>query len=738
MNQKSDPFDACKELGVNGKKFTYYSLNRLEEMGLAKISKLPHSIKILLESVLRNVNGSTITEEDVRNLAAWKPNNDLKKEIPFIPARVILQDFTGVPAVVDFAALRSAMERLGGDPKSINPVIPAVLVIDHSIQVDHYGTILALKYNEKKEFERNRERYTFLRWAQQAFDNFKVVPPGKGIIHQVNLEFLSSPAQYREVDGKLIVFPDSVLGTDSHTTMIGGLGVLGWGVGGIEAEATMLGQPYYMPIPEVIGMKVTGELDDKCTATDLVLTITELLRKKGVVGKFIEFFGPGLKNLDLAERATISNMTPEYGATVVYFPIDDETLRYLKLTGREHLISLVKEHSLQQGLFLNSSQEEPQFSDVIELDLSTVEPCLAGPKRPQDRIPLGEMKSTFNRILRNSRGEKTNNGLKNGDVVIAAITSCTNTSNPSVLIGAGLLARNAVKRGLRVRPHVKTSLAPGSRVVTDYLELAGLLPYLEALGFHVVGYGCTTCIGNSGPLPKRVSDSIQKEDLVVAAVVSGNRNFEGRINSLVKANYLASPALVVAYSLAGTVCTDLTSEPIGTDPNGTPVYLKEIWPSKKEIQKIMDEVLSTSLFKKQYSNAFEGSDLWRSLKAPSEELYVWDEKSSYIREPPFFKEFPMQEPGVEDILEARVLAVLGDSITTDHISPAGTISPDSPAGQYLISHGVQPSDFNSFGSRRGNHEVMMRGTFGNIRLRNMLVPGKEGGWTKHFPSGEIM
>ncbi|MHA1144901.1 MAG: aconitate hydratase AcnA [Candidatus Helarchaeota archaeon] len=743
MTVVKDAFDAKGILKVHDKNYVIYRLNRLEELGLGKISHLPNSIKILLESVLRNVDGKLISEKDVEVLAKWTPTRIPEREIPFIPARVVLQDFTGVPAVVDFAALRSAMQRLGGDPTRINPVIPAALIIDHSVQVDYFGSSEALMLNEKKEYERNRERYALLRWAQQALDNFQVVPPSKGIIHQINLEYLAKVIQVTKRGNELVAFPDTVLGTDSHTTMINGLGVLGWGVGGIEAEATMLGQPYYMPAPEVIGVKLIGDLKPEVTATDLVLTITQKLRQYGVVGKFVEFSGSALSKLSLPDRATISNMTPEYGATVVYFPIDEITLDYLKLTGRDDLIELVRAYSLEQGLFSTPESTKPKFTDILEIDLGSVEPCLAGPRRPQDRIPLNKLKTTFEKDLQDLFKKKiTNTGMsqdfkeiKHGSIVIAAITSCTNTSNPSVLIGAGLLAKKAVEKGLKAKPFVKTSLAPGSRVVTDYLKAAGLLPYLEKLGFHVVGYGCTTCIGNSGPISEDVVKNIKDNDLVVAAVLSGNRNFEGRINPLVKTNYLASPLLVVAFAIAGSVDVNLISQPLGYDLNGDPIYLKDFWPKKEEIERISKEILKPDIFREQYSKIFEGTKLWNDLTIPQGNLYDWDSNSTYIQEAPFFQDFPLEVPEIKDLHGARVLALLGDSITTDHISPAGAIPVDEPAGQYLISKGIAPRDFNSFGSRRGNHDVMIRGTFGNIRLKNKLVPEKEGGWTKYLPSG---
>ncbi|MCG3253209.1 MAG: aconitate hydratase AcnA [Candidatus Heimdallarchaeota archaeon] len=780
--------DVTDELQYDKKRIIFYNINKLKKIGLENISRLPSSIKILLEAVLRNFDNNIIKIEHIENLANWNPKKKIKEDFPFIPARVILQDFTGVPAVVDLAAMRSAYKRLGGNPASINPLVPVDLVIDHSVQVDYYGTQDARLKNEEIEFKRNKERYLLLRWAQKAFDNFKVVPPGRGIVHQVNLEYLASVIQIKEINEELVAFPDTLVGTDSHTTMINGLGVLGWGVGGIEAEAVMLGQPYYMPIPDVIGVRLIGELKEGVTATDLVLRVTQMLREYGVVGKFVEFFGSGLCNLSLPDRATISNMAPEYGATMGFFPIDEQTIKYLLLSGRkkEH-VELIKNYAQRQGIFYEQDKEEPMYTDVLELDLLTIEPSLAGPKRPQDRIPMNQMEEAFDLALTEVFGKETaiheishedeherwqdeggssesdsfletdskyqqwlerkanisksklvDDKIKNGSVVIAAITSCTNTSNPSVLIGAGLLAKNAVEKGLIVKPFVKTSLAPGSRVVSGYLEKAKLLPFLEKLGFHIVGYGCTTCIGNSGPLDKKIVKIIQEEDLVVAAVLSGNRNFEGRINPYTKANYLASPMLVVAYALAGTIDINLTKDPIGNDKQGKPVFLKDIWPNKEEINKIISENVSSELFREQYSEIFEGTDLWMNLSIPKGKSYNWDMNSTYIQEPPFFIDFPIQSPKITNIKDARVLVLLGDSITTDHISPAGAIPAKDPAGTYLIEKGIKPLDFNSFGSRRGNHEVMLRGTFGNIRLRNKLAPEKEGGWTNYIPSNKIM
>ncbi|HEC24073.1 MAG TPA: aconitate hydratase AcnA [Chloroflexi bacterium] len=752
QNLATDPFGTRDTLETSGGPVVIYRLSRLEEQGIGSVSRLPYSIRVLLEAALRQLDGFTITPDDVANLAAWDASAPVKREIPYKPARVILQDFTGVPSVVDLAALRSAMARLGGEPSRINPVVPVDLVIDHSVQVDRFGWRFALMYNAEREFERNRERYEFLRWGTVAFDNFRVVPPATGIVHQVNLEYLAKVVQTREMNGERVAMPDTLVGTDSHTTMINGLGVVGWGVGGIEAEAVMLGQPIYMLMPEVIGFRLTGELPDGATATDLVLTVTQMLRAKGVVGKFVEYYGPGVSHLSLADRATLANMSPEYGATMGFFPVDEETLRYLRGTGRDdELVDLVERYCKEQGLFRTEESPDPVYTDTLELDLSTVEPSMAGPKRPQDRIPLRKAQRSFHQVLRESFGRSGGNGhqakvalnglearLADGAVVIAAITSCTNTSNPSVMIGAALLAKKAVEYGLQIPPYVKTSLAPGSKVVTRYLEDSGLMPYLEALRFHVVGYGCTTCIGNSGPLPEPVATAIEEHDLVVAAVLSGNRNFEGRVHPLTRANYLASPPLVIAYALAGTLDIDLFNDPIGHTPDGEPVYLRDLWPSQKEIQETMARSLKPELFRAEYSNVFDGNEIWNRIAIPEGELYHWDPESTYIQEPPFFLDLTLEEPPVTDIKGARVLALLGDTVTTDHISPAGAIPPDSPAGRYLIERGVPIREFNSFGSRRGNHEVMMRGTFGNIRLRNRLVPGTEGGVTIHLPDGEQM
>jgi len=724
---------------------TIYNIQKLKELELGDINRLPYSLRILLENMVRNLDGKIITKDHVIALAKWVPNSKDKAEIPYIPSRVLLQDFTGVPAMVDLAALRSALERAGGDPSKINPVVQADLVIDHSIQVDFYGTNDAIKKNEEIEMERNRERYLFLKWAQSVFDNFRVVPTGRGICHQVNLEYLASVVHLREINGEKVAFPDTLVGTDSHTTMINSLGVLGWGVGGIEAEAVLLGQPYYMPIPEVVGVKIVGVIKSSVTATDVVLTITQILREHGVVGKFVEFYGPSLKELCLADRATIANMAPEYGATMGFFPVDEETLYYLKLSGRkDERIDLVEKYLKKVGIFYSNDAPTPEFSEHIKVDLSTVKPSLAGPKRPQDRILLSEMKKTFlenmrtvfnkpNEIDNISKGDKLNHGA----VVIAAITSCTNTSNPSVMIGAGLLARNALEKGLEVKSFVKTSFAPGSQVVTDYMKNSGLMSYLDQLGFNLVGYGCTTCIGNSGPLKEEFVKEINEKDLVAAAVLSGNRNFEGRISPHVRANYLVSPPLVVAFALAGTIAINMNVDPLGVDKSGNPVFLKDIWPSADEIMELANKYVSPELFNKEYGEIFKGWDLWNQLKPPEDEVYKWDEASTYIREPPFFINFPLEEPPLEDIKNSRVLVLLGVSVTTDHISPAGAIPEDMPAGQYLISKGIGAKDFNSFGSRRGNHEVMMRGTFGNIRIRNKLVD-KEGGWTINHLTGNIV
>ncbi|MEK4360032.1 aconitate hydratase AcnA [Paenibacillus sp. FSL M7-1455] len=754
-----DQFSTARSLEVGGKTYRYYSLKALEEQGLGSISKLPFSIRVLLEAAVRQFDGRAITEEHIKQLAKWNEGVGRNKEIPFIPARIVLQDFTGVPVVVDLAAMRDTVKKAGGDPKKINPLVPVDLVIDHSVMVDAFGTPQALNYNMEVEFERNEERYRFLRWAQTAFNNFRAVPPATGIVHQVNLEYLASVAATKTVDGETVVYPDSLVGTDSHTTMINGLGVVGWGVGGIEAEAGMLGQPLYFVTPDVIGFKLTGSLTEGATATDLALTVTEMLRKKGVVGKFVEFFGPGLANISLADRATVANMAPEYGATIGFFPVDGETLSYLRNTGRsDEQVELVEAYYKAQNMFRTADTEDPEFTDIIELDLASVVPSLAGPKRPQDRIELTNMKKAFNDIVRTpiekggyglsdakieekvtvKHADGTTSQMGTGAVVIAAITSCTNTSNPSVMLGAGILAKKAVERGLKKPGYVKSSLTPGSLVVTEYLEKAGLLESLEALGFYVAGYGCATCIGNSGPLPDEVSQAIADNDMTVAAVLSGNRNFEGRVHAQVKANYLASPPLVVAYALAGTVNIDLQNDPIGHDQEGEPVYLKDIWPTSAEIKEAMNQSMNAEMFRKKYANVFTANERWNAIPVPEGELYEWDEKSTYIQNPPFFKNLGTQLDDIKDINTANVLALLGDSVTTDHISPAGNISPTSPAGLYLKEHGVERKNFNSYGSRRGNHEVMMRGTFANIRIRNQVAPGTEGGVTTYLPTNEVM
>jgi len=747
-NYMTNSYNARTKLNVNNKEYEIYSLPVVGKQH--DISRLPYSLKILLENLLRHEDGENVRKADIAALAEWDPKAEPDQEIAFTPARVLMQDFTGVPAVVDLAAMRDAMSQLGGDPKKINPLSPAELVIDHSVMVDYFAQPDAAEKNAEIEFERNHERYVFLRWGQEAFSNFKVVPPDTGICHQVNLEYLARTVFTRTVNGVEQAYPDTVVGTDSHTTMINGLGVLGWGVGGIEAEAAMLGQPITMLIPQVVGFKLIGKLPEGATATDLVLTVTNMLRKKGVVGKFVEYFGPGLDNLPLADRATLANMAPEYGATCGIFPIDVETLNYLRLSGRsEEQITLVEAYAKAQGMW-RDSKLEANYSDVLELDMGRVVPSLAGPKRPQDRVALTDMQQTFKTSLppmiekRTKPGKatvtdgKTSYELTDGAVVIAAITSCTNTSNPSVMIGAGLLAKKAHEMGLTRKPWVKTSLAPGSLVVSDYLKKAGLVPHLAALGFDTVGYGCTTCIGNSGPLPEAVSKGIAEGDLVVASVLSGNRNFEGRVHAEIKMNFLASPPLVVAYSIAGTVNTDLNKDPLGTGKDGKPVYLKDIWPSSQEISKAIASTIDSKMFQGSYAHVFKGDTRWGSIKVPASDRYQWEDSSTYIQNPPYFVGMSKQAQGFDQIQGARVLALLGDSITTDHISPAGAIKKDGPAGKYLIEHGVLHKDFNSYGARRGNHEVMMRGTFANIRLRNQLAPGTEGGWTIHQPSGEQM
>ena len=751
-----DPFQARDTFRGPTGEIGFYSLKKLESLGLGKISKLPFSIRILLEAVLRNCDGYVVREEDVRALAKWDAKAPAPVEVPFMPARVVLQDFTGVPCIVDLAAMRDGMQALGGDPKKINPLIPVDLVIDHSVQVDLFGTLDALSRNVEIEFERNQERYEFLRWGQQAFDNFRVVPPNTGIVHQVNLEYLAQCVFVREDHLGPVALPDTLVGTDSHTTMINGLGVLGWGVGGIEAEAGMLGQPLYMLMPEVVGFEITGELPAGATATDLVLRVTEILRKAGVVGKFVEFFGAGISKMSLADRATIANMAPEYGATMGFFPIDAETLRYLARTGRSaEQVALVEAYMKAQGLFRDDNSPELEYSQTLQFDLGSVVPSLAGPKRPQDRVALTDMKQSFQASLVApvaSRGfgldaEKLshtasvqNNGhsseIGHGSVVIAAITSCTNTSNPSVMVGAGLLAKNAVEKGLTVQPFVKTSLAPGSRVVTDYFDRANLSEPLAKLGFQTVGYGCTTCIGNSGPLPEPVANAIKSGDLVAAAVLSGNRNFEGRVNPLTRANYLASPPLVVAYALAGTMNIDFETEPLGTSSEGKPVFLRDIWPTSEEIKSTVEACVLPEMFEKQYAGAFTSNEKWNAIEITPGDRYEWSESSTYIQRPPFLEGITADVTPPTAIRSARCLAALGDSVTTDHISPAGAIAQASPAGQYLVSHHIEPRDFNSYGSRRGNDRVMVRGTFANIRIRNQMVPDTEGGYTQHIPSGE--
>ena len=745
-----DSLSVRRDLTVGRKKYAYYSLPAAEEAGLTGIARLPRSMKVLLENLLRNEDGVSVTEGDLKAVAAWLGNKGaVEHEIAFRPARVLMQDFTGVPAVVDLAAMRDAMTALGGDPAKINPLNPVDLVIDHSVMVDHFGTAAAFQQNVEREYERNIERYRFLRWGSSAFNNFRVVPPGTGICHQVNLENLAQTV-WTAAEGKATVaYPDTVVGTDSHTTMINGLAVLGWGVGGIEAEAAMLGQPIPMLIPEVIGFRLTGKLPEGATATDLVLTVTQMLRKKGVVGKFVEFFGSGVSALTIEDQATIANMAPEYGATCGFFPVSQATLDYLTATGRDKArVQLVEAYAKAQGLWIDESSEDPVFTDVLELDVSTVVPSLAGPKRPQDRVLLtgaaaefeGHLTETFDRPADAPRaavaGETFDVG--DGDVVIAAITSCTNTSNPSVLIAAGLVARKAHALGLKVKPWVKTSLAPGSQVVTDYLTDAGLQKDLDALGFNLVGYGCTTCIGNSGPLPEAISRAINENDLVAVSVLSGNRNFEGRVNPDVRANYLASPPLVVAYALAGTMRLDLATQPIGQDKTGKDVFLKDIWPTSAEIAAIQKKSVTSKMFAKRYADVFKGDSHWQAIDVTGGQTYAWDDASTYVRNPPYFAGMSMEPAPINDIVEARILGIFGDSITTDHISPAGSIKTASPAGKYLTGHGVDPLDFNSYGARRGNHEVMMRGTFANIRIRNRITPEIEGGVTKHFPSGEVM
>jgi len=752
-------FKSRKTLKVGTKSYDYFSLKAAEKAGLGDVSRLPVSLKVLLENLLRYEDGRTVTKDDVKAVGKWLKDRRSDREIAYRPARVLMQDFTGVPAVVDLAAMREAMVSLGGDAKKINPLSPVDLVIDHSVMVDYFGGPGAFKKNVEMEYDRNGERYAFLRWGQTAFDNFRVVPPGTGICHQVNVEHLAQvvwtkkeptvTVKGKKTGGKTVAYPDTLVGTDSHTTMVNALGVLGWGVGGIEAEAAMLGQPVSMLLPEVIGFKMTGKLKEGTTATDLVLTVTQMLRKKGVVNKFVEFFGPGLDDMSLPDRATIANMAPEYGATCGFFPVDAETLRYLKLTGRKaDRIALVEKYAKAQGMWRDKKTVDPIFTDTLELDISTVESSIAGPKRPQDRVPLSQAAEAFGKALVESFGRKGNesrvsvkgakHNLGDGDVVIAAITSCTNTSNPSVMLGAGLVAQKAVALGLTTKPWVKTSLAPGSQVVTDYLKKSGLQKSLDKLGFNLVGYGCTTCIGNSGPLPEPIADAVTTGDLVAAAVLSGNRNFEGRVNPHVKANYLASPMLVVAYALAGSMKIDITKDPLGYDKKGKPVYLKDVWPTSKEIADAVKKSVTTAAFKARYADVFAGDAKWKKIKTAKGLTYQWDAKSTYVQNPPYFVGMPKQAGTFHDIQKARPLAILGDSITTDHISPAGSIKKDGPAGKYLVEHGVQPVDFNSYGARRGGHDVMMRGTFANIRLKNEMAPGTEGGVTKLQPSGETM
>jgi aconitate hydratase len=757
MSHTSNPFGSRSTLKAQSGEAIIYRLQHLERAGLGNIYRLPFSIRVLLEALLRHCGGGQVKEEDVAALASWNAASPQARDIPFKPARVILQDFTGVPSIVDLAAMRSAMKRLGGEPARINPLIPVDLVIDHSVQVDVFGQLVALQRNAEIEFQRNRERYEFLRWGQKAFDKFRVVPPATGIVHQVNLEFLAKVVQARRND-ETVLFPDTVLGTDSHTTMINGLGVLGWGVGGIEAEAAMLGQPYFFQTPPVVGFKLKGRLAAGVTATDLVLTVTEMLRRKGVVEKFVEFYGEGVAEMSVPDRATIGNMSPEYGATMGFFPVDEETLRYLRQTGRtEEEVDRVERYTKEQNLFRTADTPDPVFSETLELDLANVESSMAGPKRPQDRVPLSRMKESFERALTAPVKERglglatdkagrsatvafngTRERIGHGAVVIAAITSCTNTSNPSVMLAAGLLARKARARGLEVPQHVKTSLAPGSKVVTEYLKQTGLLEDLDALRFNLVGYGCTTCIGNSGPLSPQVAEAVTASDLVAVAVLSGNRNFEGRIHPLVRANYLASPPLVVAYALAGTVDIDLVQEPLGKDKSGKPVYLKEIWPSSEEVTREVRRSVLPEMFQRTYANVWDGNATWNAIPVGGGALYEWDPDSTYIQEPPFFVDLGPEAPAIKEIRGARVLVLLGDSVTTDHISPAGDIAENSPAGRYLAERGVTKKDFNSYGSRRGNDRVMVRGTFANIRLKNLLVPGTEGGVTIHLPEGDSM
>ncbi len=755
MTASLDSFKSRSSLTVGTRSYDYFSLKEAEKNGLSGISRLPMTLKVLLENLLRHEDGRSVKADDMKAMADWLKDHRSDKEIAFRPARVLMQDFTGVPAIVDLAAMRDAMAHLGGEPEKINPLVPVDLVIDHSVIVDEFGTPLAFAHNVEREYERNGERYRFLKWAQGSFHNFRVVPPGTGICHQVNLEYLSRSVWSQEetrADGSKaeVAYPDTLVGTDSHTTMVNGLAVLGWGVGGIEAEAAMLGQPISMLIPEVIGFRMTGRLKEGVTATDLVLTVTQMLRRHGVVGKLVEFYGQGLANLPVEDRATIGNMSPEYGATCGFFPIDDETLRYLAQTGRsQETIDLVAHYAKAQGMFRDADTPDPEFTETLELDLSTVEPSLAGPKRPQDRVRLADAKAEFEKALDSEFGKAKEADkrvavagedfdLGHGDVVIAAITSCTNTSNPNVMIGAGILARKAAERGLQVKPWVKTSLAPGSQVVAEYLDHSGLQKDLDKLGFNLVGFGCTTCIGNSGPLPDAISKTVNDADLVACSVLSGNRNFEGRVNPDVRANYLASPPLVVAYALAGSLKVDLDTEPLGTDRDGKPVYLQDIWPSTEEIGRFVQASISDSLFREKYADVFKGDEMWRAIEVEGGLTYKWDDASTYVQNPPYFAGMGQRPDPVEDVEGARILGLFLDSITTDHISPAGAIKAQSPAGQYLIDHDVKPVDFNQYGTRRGNHEVMMRGTFANIRIKNQMVPGVEGGVTVHYPSGEQM
>jgi aconitate hydratase len=746
VKRSIDSLKTKKELKINNETYHYYSLTEAEK-SLGDLSRLPITLKILLENLLRSEDNHTVNLDDLKAIVAWQKDKKSNREIAFRPARVLMQDFTGVPAIVDLAAMRDAMAKMGGDPQKINPLVPVDLVIDHSVQVDRFDSPDAYKINVEIEMERNRERYEFLRWGQQAFENFRVVPPGTGICHQVNLEYLAKTVWHSKINGELYAYPDTLVGTDSHTTMINGLGVLGWGVGGIEAEAALLGQPISMLIPEVVGFKLSGNLREGITATDLVLTVTQMLRKRGVVGKFVEFFGPGLHQLPLADRATIANMAPEYGATCGFFPVDNETLYYMRLTGRdENTIQLVEQYSKTQGLWHDVNAPEPLFTYTLELDLASVEPSLAGPKRPQDRVAMSNLKSVFTAALQEAGKDaekdqefKTDDffTLRHGDVVIAAITSCTNTSNPSVLMAAGLLAKKAIEKGLTRKPWVKSSLAPGSKVVTEYLNKTGLQYYLDELGFSLVGYGCTTCIGNSGPLEPAIAKAVNEYDLLVSAVLSGNRNFEGRVHPQVKANWLASPPLVVAYALAGTTQIDLDKDALGSDQNGSPVYLKDIWPNSKEVAAAVAQVDGT-MFRKEYADVFTGDQEWQEMPVGTGNTYQWNSDSTYVKNPPYFETLESKNSIIKNIQNLRILALFGDSVTTDHISPAGSIKADSPAGKYLIEHGISVKDFNSYGSRRGNHEVMMRGTFANIRIKNEMIPGVEGGFTKYLPTNEVM